>query len=353
MKLKSVKTRTLSRWIVLAASTVFFLFFSHFISVHAVCPIGGFELFFTGLFRTGFSIAGLFSGMVLVFLVMSVLSLVFRRAYCGYICPLGAVQELFDRVGRVVLPKRIKAVRVPATVDRALRWVKYGVLALFVIGAAVWGGHWMIKADPFIALMSLSSIQGIVDSIGRNPSSMAFLAAILVFSFFLGRGFCSYLCPAGAWFGLLSKISPTRIERDEKLCVSCGACAKACPMNIDVAHLKVVKSAECLGCQDCVSACPKEGALSFSTGKLALPAVLVPALSAAAFSGAVYVAGSMSGGHGEGGPANGGTGGRPAGVPSDGSVRNGGQWHQSGNTVGYGGCPSCVGCGLCESATKA
>ena len=90
-------------------------------------------MFFSGIFRSGFSLAGLFSGMVVIFLVMSVLSVLFRRAYCGYICPLGALQELFMMAGRKWLPPKIRSLRIPAGVDRVLKYVKYLVLAGFVL----------------------------------------------------------------------------------------------------------------------------------------------------------------------------------------------------------------------------
>jgi len=57
----------------------------------------------------------------------------------------------------------------------------------------------MIKGDPFIVLMGLFNGSGIASLIERNPSSFAFFVAILAFSFFQGRGFCKYICPAGAW----------------------------------------------------------------------------------------------------------------------------------------------------------
>ena len=337
-----IKPARLIRWLVLAASASFFLFVSGVLSEHAICPIGGFELFFNGLFQTGFSLAGLFSGMVLLFLVLSVFSIVFRRAYCGYLCPLGALQELFDRLGKAVLPKKLKDFRIPAKADRLLRWVKYAVLAAFVAGAAFIGGHWMIDADPYIVLMKLFD-QGLAGLWSRNASSVVFFFAILAFAFVLGRGFCKYLCPAGAWYALLSKLSPLKIVRDEKTCVSCGRCTKACPMDIDVAKSKRVTSAECLGCQECVNACPKKGALAARFGSRKVPPALVPLLAAAAFAGGVFLAVANA-------PVR---GARPD-YPNGGQTGQGGPGVYKERTrpdgakrVGGGGCSSCVGCGLC------
>lgn len=352
MKSGSQKSARIIRWVILAASPVFSLFLSHFISEHAICPIGGFELFFNGLFASGFSIAGLFSGMVITFLIMSVLSIVFRRAYCGYICPLGALQELFERVGKLVLPRKVRETRVPPKVDRPLRWVKYLVLASFVAGAAIWGGHWMIPGDPFIVLMNLGKGGDLGAVVASLPFAFAFLVVILVFAFFFGRGFCKYLCPAGAWYALLSKISPNTVVRDAKTCASCGACNKACPMNIGVAHLKKVNSAECIGCHECVNACPVKGALSFSIGKLDVPPAAVPIVTAAVFAGSVGLASVTMPAWGSG---EGGRGGRPGGAPGQQSgpgAHQGGQNHAQPGKVGFGGCPNCNGCGFCVAALR-
>lgn len=363
MQTKKLRAARIVRWSVLGASAAFFLFFSMVISEHAICPIGGFETFFNGLFGTGFSIAGLLSGMVLIFLVMSVLSIVFRRAYCGYICPMGTLQELASIIGRKILPRKVGAARVPGKADKVLRWAKYGVLASYVIGAAIVGGHWMLPGDPFIVLINLFSKGGLAASWARFPFAVLFFAAIIALAFFFGRDFCKYVCPAGAWYAILSKVSPSRIVRDESVCIDCGACSRACPMNIEVAKLKRVTSAECLGCRECVSACPTKGALGFKVSGSTVPAVLLPVAAAAVFAGSVALSVSRMPARGQ----------RPQGAPGDEGVRqngNGGASTQgpdgvSGASVrgaksgaadtaaklkvSFGGCANCSGCGICQS----
>ncbi len=341
MNLKSFPKARLVRWAVLAGSTIFFLCFAGFVSVHAVCPIGGFEIFFSGLFRSGFSIAGLFSAMVLLFIIMSVLSIVFRRAYCGYICPLGAMQELADGAGRKILPKKIRNLKIPGRLDGILRYSKYAVLLMFAGGAAMGAGHWMIKTDPYIAYINLFGGGGVMEKFQRNPGSFLFLAGILVFSFFLGKGFCKYLCPAGAWYGLLAKVSPCKVTRHTENCIACGLCSKACSMDIDVANLRKVNSAECIGCGECVSACPQEGALGMEWGSVDVKSAAVPLAAAAVFSGSLLLTANLkgSGEHSHGGDR---------GEKSVSALEDNADDAPS-VSIGTGGCAECIGCGLCQS----
>jgi len=80
------------------------------------------------------------------------------------------------------------------------------------------------------------------------------LIAVLLLSLFYDRFFCKYLCPAGALYGIITKISPFKVKRNP--CIDCGKCTKNCPMNIDVAKSTTVKSAECIDCGTCINVCP-------------------------------------------------------------------------------------------------
>jgi ferredoxin len=144
---------------------------------------------------------------------------------------------------------------------------------------------------------------------------------------------------------MLSKLSPNRIVRNEEKCAGCGFCSKACPMNIDVAHLKRVTSAECIGCRECVNACPVKGALSSQIGSLEIPAVLVPVAAAAVFSGSVYLATSFMPKRGERT--------QRAGGEQEQGIKQGNTSQPNTNKVSFGGCSNCNGCGFCESASKA
>ena len=73
-------------------------------------------------------------------------------------------------------------------------------------------------------------------------------------SIFIYRPFCKYLCPLGAFYSLFQKVSIVRMKVDREACVDCGACGKACRMNVDP-H-QIPNSTECIRCGECMKACP-------------------------------------------------------------------------------------------------
>ena len=79
----------------------------------------------------------------------------------------------------------------------------------------------------------------------------------------------------GAFYGLLSKVSPSKIVRNENTCVSCGLCSKGCPMNIKVCELKEIKSSECISCQKCINACPQKDTLQYKVANKTVKPIFV------------------------------------------------------------------------------
>ncbi|MBW2195749.1 MAG: 4Fe-4S binding protein, partial [Deltaproteobacteria bacterium] len=82
----------------------------------------------------------------------------------------------------------------------------------------------------------------------------------------------------GALLGLLSLFSPSKIRRDQELCVNCTKCDKVCPASINISQKKTVLNAECIGCMECVEVCPQESCLTLSVPKVKkMPAYFIPA----------------------------------------------------------------------------
>ena len=91
----------------------------------------------------------------------------------------------------------------------------------------------------------------------------AVLLTVIVCSVLFYRPFCKWLCPLGAFYALLNRVSLFRMQVDTHKCVSCGACAKVCKMDVDIT--KNPDHAECIRCGMCIKACPT-GAICYRYG---------------------------------------------------------------------------------------
>ena len=103
---------------------------------------------------------------------------------------------------------------------------------------------------------------------GRRWASLftwkfSILLAVIVLSVLFYRPFCKWLCPLGAFYALFNRVSLFQMKVDKNKCVSCGKCARACKMDVDVT--KTPNHTECIRCGMCIRACPT-GAVSFRYG---------------------------------------------------------------------------------------
>ena len=187
-------------------------------------------------------------------------SWMFRKSFCGWLCPVGAISEYLWRLGRRLFGRNF---RLPHALDIALRGIKYILMGLFVY----------VVADMSVAGIRqfLDSPYGMVNDVKMlnlfrelGMTGAIVMAILVVGSIFVQNFWCRYFCPYGALMGLVSLASPLRIRRDAELCIDCAKCAKACPSALPVDRLVTIRSAECLGCMQCVAACPAEGALFLS-----------------------------------------------------------------------------------------
>ena len=187
------------------------------------------------------------------------------RAVCGFLCPFGFVQELLHKIP---FPKK-KVKTFPG--DKQLRWLKYAVLAVLVVGLPALFLGWtptfckyLCPAGTLEGGLPLVLIHGGRLQFRIGPlfwRKVAILAAVLITCLFIYRPFCKYLCPLGAIYGPMNRASLYRMRRCEGRCTHCGVCAATCPMQVDPS--KTPNSAECIRCGACVHACPT-GALRLS-----------------------------------------------------------------------------------------
>jgi hypothetical protein len=244
----------------------------------ALCPFGGLETGIRLVAGTGY-VPHVHASNVVLAIGVLLLALLARNAFCGWICPLGFLQDVVAGTS-AWLQRRIRPLRSGvrwlrrhgrplAVLDRPARLLKYAVLAWAVGGAAIWGVMVFRDVDPWFALLELFRLSLI-------PAA-GILAVVLVAAFFVDRPWCRYACPLGAASGLVGAISPVRIERMGDACISCGICTRACPMGLPVATATRITSPDCNACLECVGACPRPGSLELRVG---LP--LIPARPAAA-----------------------------------------------------------------------
>ena len=186
------------------------------------------------------------------------LGVLWGRLACGFLCPFGLLQDLLSK-----LPVQKRKLFPP------LRYVKYLLLVVFVlllpvlllmvngVGAPAFC-EYICPAGTLEAAVPLLLTHVEYRQVigGLFVLKSVILVAVLVGCLFISRFFCKMLCPLGAIYGLLNRVSICRLHLDGKSCVSCGACRKVCPMDID--PVVQLHSPECILCGQCVEACPQK-----------------------------------------------------------------------------------------------
>ena len=162
-----------------------------------------------------------------------VTTVLWGRLYCGRVCAFGALTQLMDRV----VPPRLR-VEVPPWLEQRAAWIKYGlliaVLLYFLATADIPAYRWV---EPFWMFTR------------RGTTAMWIaLAVLLVATVFVRNLYCRFLCPVGAFLGILSKATVFRIKR-WKECNTCKICEKACEWGA-IRGPEIVMT-ECVRCDDC------------------------------------------------------------------------------------------------------
>lgn len=220
------------------------------------CPLGALQAQLGG-WKHGFAF---YTAGLLIFF-----GAIFGRLICGFLCPFGFIQDLLNRV-------RTKKIRVPKKTDKALRYVKYGILAVFVILLPIFLVDAYGLSTPWFCklLCPAGTLEGGIPLVLGNEGLRAAigwlfswkvftLIVIVTLSLFISRPFCKYICPLGAIYSLFNRVSIYKMKLDENRCTHCGACSRKCPMNIDVT--KDIDGPECIRCNECKHICP-HGAIS-------------------------------------------------------------------------------------------
>lgn len=165
-----------------------------------------------------------------------IVQLLFGRGWCGYACWTAMVLDF--------LPYKV-----PASPRKKLGWLRYITFAASLIFVAA---LFLARVGHIERIMFWAFIVG----------NIVYYAAgiALAFAFKDNRAFCKYLCPITVFLKPMSYFSLARITCDKEKCISCGACKRACPMDVDVTDnsRRRKNGTECILCMECVKRCPKD-----------------------------------------------------------------------------------------------
>lgn len=193
------------------------------------------------------------------FILMAVIlvSLVFGKSFCSWLCPIGTLSEMIADFGDKIQKKLFKKIyRLPRWLDYILRSLKYLLLGFFVYSiffVMTTTALKMFLDSPYNLIADVKMYYFFADI---SRLALIVIASLFVLSIFIRNFWCRYLCPYGALLGIASLLSPQKIKRDASSCIDCALCAKACPSQIKVDKISTVFSDECSTCMSCVDACP-------------------------------------------------------------------------------------------------
>ncbi|MBW6411179.1 4Fe-4S binding protein [Clostridium weizhouense] len=217
------------------------------------CPIGSMQAVIGSVkYNVSLYVAGF----------ISLIGIIFGRFICGWLCPFGFLQDLLYKIP---FPK----IKVNKKIDNISRYFKYVILIVFVILLPMFLVNEFGISPPYFCelICPAGTLEGGIPLVLLNKSlretigflfawKMLILVGVIGSSIFIYRPFCKYICPLGAIYGVLNKVSFCKMTIDKNKCTSCNACVKKCKMHIEVC--KNPNSAECIRCGECIKICPKK-----------------------------------------------------------------------------------------------
>ena len=286
----------LLQWGVLAALAAFLLIPGKDpANPEAYCPMGGLQalttFFVRGSLPCSMSMVQIVMGIVLAAAVV-----LFSKLFCGYLCPLGTVQDLLMKLRNTIGWRGI-VIKNGTVADKVLRVIKYVLLFWIFYSTATASELFCKNLDPYYAVAT-----GFKGEITLWMSLIS-VAAVILCGFMVNMFWCKYLCPLGAisnslkfwvwivvlaaayyllgtigvnvpWWALLAafcvvgylleilcgkpRLQVLHIMKNDSKCTHCGLCTKACPYGIDVAGSRAgaVKAVDCTLCGECTAVCP-------------------------------------------------------------------------------------------------
>ena len=202
--------------------------------------------------------------------ILMLFGLTLGRTICGWLCPLGLIQEW---VHKLPTPKLKKS-----RFTHVLSYLKYVILGVFVIAIPLLYSIQHFPVPAFCKyICPAGTLEGAIGLLANPVNAAKFsmlnilftrkfiiLVVILTACVFVYRAFCRFLCPLGAIYGLFARLSMLGVRVEATACNGCGRCVAHCRMDV-----RRVGDHECIHCADCIDVCPQK-AISFKCGKITL-----------------------------------------------------------------------------------
>lgn len=214
-----------------------------FFSIGDMNPYGGWSAVKSAFTDLSYRWRGFSRSIALTFGI-TITALLLGRFFCGFICPIGAMQDFFKYLGSKIKLKEIKFSHKP-------EFIKYIILIIILTVSILGMGNIISPISPWIAYLNIFA--------GFNlQPGIVILLLIALISLFGRRIFCRYFCFLGAFQSLLYAIGPFKIKKNN--CESCSYCLRNCPVS---EHLRISEveeniSPECINCLECINTCVKD-----------------------------------------------------------------------------------------------
>ena len=204
-----------------------------------------------------------------IFLAIFIPSIIGRKLFCGWVCPLGALQELVNKI-----PHKLHIRKINFTAFNTVRFALLGLFIFTFFYVREMMAGLADNPDAYInpPLLKAYSAYSVYDPVNFfelmhwniDVTFFVMMIVLIAVSLFLYRPFCYFICPVGALTWLCEKIAPGRIRVDHSLCIDCGDCEEKspCPTIGKLKEEKARNVPDCPSCGECVKICP-EGAIGF------------------------------------------------------------------------------------------
>lgn len=197
---------------------------------------------------------GIISGSFIVFISLFLTSLLFGRAFCGWLCPCGGIGECCD----AICDKRVRG--------RKRFWLKYFIWAPWVIAIVL---IFIFHSGPVKPDFFYMTKYGI--SISEPAAYILYfgiLALYVIPALIVGkRTTCHYICWMAPFMIIGTAIKnklrypSLHLQPEKEKCNNCKICERNCPMSLPVGEMVQkgsLKNPECILCGECVDNCPKK-----------------------------------------------------------------------------------------------